>query len=153
MKPNEVLMAVINADIEQIWQRIEALSPEDREIIRVRLARKRLSKSLSTTSPTTPLENEIFKISFAEYLALSDEKRASIRTFFYTKYRDWIDDELQRRQAEWMLVVGGRVIETGQLDEYPSREKLYKTGHYYRLIPFVFVANPLIEESSWLAHA
>lgn len=146
-------MAVINADIEQIWQTIEALSPEDREIIRERLVHEKARKSLPTTLPTTPLENEIFRISFDEYLSFADEKRASIRASLYTKYRDWIDDELQRRQAEWMLVVGGRIIETGQLDEYPSREKLYKTGYHYRLIPFVFVANPLIEESSWVAHA
>jgi hypothetical protein len=43
-KLNEALMTVINADVEQIWQTIEALPPEGREIIRERLPREKLYK-------------------------------------------------------------------------------------------------------------
>jgi len=144
-------MAVINTDIEQIWQTIEALPPEGREVIRERLLTKPIRKSPDIL-PATPLDDEIFKISFDEYLALSDDERDSIHTSAYAKYQNWIDTELERRGAEWILVVGGDVIETGEtLDEYPSREKLYKSGHHFGVIPFVFVANPIIEESFWTA--
>jgi hypothetical protein len=144
-------MSIVETDIEQIWQTIEALPPEGREIIRERLGHEKPSRIVHTTSPSMPLEDKIFTLSFDEYLSLSDEERASIRTSFYTKYRDWIDNELQRRQAEWMLIVGGQIIETGQLDEYPSRNKIFEVGHKLGWVPFVFVANPIIEESQWVA--
>jgi hypothetical protein len=50
-----------------------------------------------------------------------------------------------------MLIVGGQIIETGQLDEYPSRNKIFEVGHKLGWVPFVFVANPIIEESQWVA--
>ncbi len=147
-------MAVINADIEQVWQTIEALRPEERAIIQERLGFEKTSKntSLPATSTVAPLGDEIFKISFEEYLALSGDERRDIRLSGYSKFRNWIEEELQRRQAEWMIVIGGKIIQTGQtLDDYPSRDKLYKIGRQFDRIPFVFIANPVIEESSWAA--
>jgi hypothetical protein len=116
---------------------------EGREIIRERLLEKPIKKSPPILS-ATPLDDVVFKFPFDEYLALTDDERDSIHTSAYSKYRNWIDEELERRKAEWMLVVGGDVIETGEtLDEYPSREKLYKIGYQFGVIPFVFVANPI----------
>ncbi|MCI0691037.1 hypothetical protein L0337_03410 [candidate division KSB1 bacterium] len=144
-------MSIVETDVEQIWQTIEALPPEGREIIRERLLEKSIKKSPQIL-PATSLDDVIFKISFDEYLALTDDERDSIHISAYSKYRAWIDEELERREAEWMLVVGGDVIETGEtLDEYPSRDKLYKIGRQFDRVPFVFVANPVIEESSWAA--
>jgi len=145
-------MAVINAEVEQIWQTIESLPPEGREVIRERLGFEKPIKNFSKISSGSSLDDAIFKISFEDYLALSDDERDAIHSSAYEKYRDWIDAELERRGAEWMLVVGGDILEAGEtLDEYPSREKLYKSGHHFGLIPFVFVANPIVEESFWAA--
>lgn len=144
-------MEVVNTDVEQIWQTIEALPPESREVIRTRLLAK-ANRNSPPISPISSLDDAIFKIAFDKYLDLPDDERDAIHTSAYAKYRNWIDAELERRGAEWMLVVGGDVIEAGEsLDEYPSREKLYKSGHHFGVIPFVFVANPVIEESSWAA--
>ncbi len=147
-------MSIVETDVEQIWQTIEALRPEERAIIRERLGLEKISTntSLPATSTVAPLHDEIFRISFKEYLALSDDERRDIRLSGYSKFRNWIEEELQSRQAEWMIVVGGKIIETGQtLDDYPSRDKLYKIGRQFDRVPFVFVANPVIEESSWAA--
>jgi hypothetical protein len=145
-------MSVINAEVEQIWQTIESLPPEGREIIRERLGFEKPTQSSSKISSGASLDDAIFKISFEDYLALSDDERDSIHTSANSKYRNWIDAELERREAEWMLVAGGDVIEAGEtLDEYPPREKLYKLGYHWGVIPFVFVANPIIEESLWAA--
>jgi hypothetical protein len=145
-------MAVINADVEQIWQTIESLPPEGREVIRERFGFEKPLPSFSPISSGSPLDDAIFKISFEDYLALSDDERDAIHSSAYEKYRDWIDVELKRRGAEWMLVVGGDILEAGEtLDEYPSRQKLYKSGYHFGLIPFVFVANPIVEESFWAA--
>jgi len=141
-------MAVITADIEQIWQTIESLPSEGREVIRERFELDRPIKNFSSISPAPPLDDAMFKISFEDYLALSDEERDAIHTSAYSEYRNWIDTALEQRGAEWLLVVGGYIIEAGEtLDEYPSRERLYQIGYDSGLIPFVFVANPIIEES------
>lgn len=145
-------MAVINAEVEQIWQTIESLSPEGREVIRERLGSKKPIENFSKISSGSPLDDAIFKIAFEDYLALSDDARDSIHTSADAKYRNWIEAELERRGAEWLLVVGGDVLEAGAtLEAYPAREKLYKIGYHFGVIPFVFVANPIIEESLWAA--
>jgi len=107
-------------------------------------------KNFFPVSPVSPFDDAIFKIAFDDYLALSDEERDAIHTSAYSEYRNWIDTALEQRGAEWLLVVGGDIIETGEtLDEYPSRERLYQIGYDSGLIPFVFAANPVIEESFW----
>jgi len=147
-------MAVITADVEQIWQTIESLPPESREVIRERFGFEKPIQSSSPISFGAPLDDAIFKISFEDYLALSDDERDAIHSSAYEKYRDWIDAELERRGAEWMLVLGGDILEAGEtLDAYPAREKLYKLGYHFGVFPFVFVANPIIEESLWVAQA
>jgi hypothetical protein len=81
---------------------------------------------------------------------MSDEERDEIQLEAYKKYIKWIDEELGKRHARWMLVCGGAVIESSPtLRNYPRDEKLRKIGEQCGFIPFVFAAQPLIEELSW----
>lgn len=144
-------MAAVQADVEQIWQTIDALPSESREIILSRLKNAKTNDRVFS-SPQTLLEDERFLISFDDYLALSDEKGEELKLMAYEKYRDWIYRELAERRARWMLICGGKIIEwSPTLDDYPSREKKYAIGRQMGHAPWTFIANPVIEESYWAA--
>ncbi len=146
-------MAVITADVEQIWQAIEALPPEGREVIWARLANAE-AKNGDSTSPKTLLKDERFLISFEDYLALSDDELDEIQIAAYKDHHAWIDHALVQRQAKWILVCGGKIVEwSPTLNDHPSDEKMEMTGMQSGYAPFIFVANPLIEESAWAALA
>jgi len=144
-------MAVINADVEQIWQTIESLPPEGREVIWARLANAEANNG-DSSSPKTLLEDERFLIPFEDYLALSDDELDEIQIAAYKNYHDWIDHELALRHAKWILVCGGKIVESSKvLDDYPSDDKMYSVGKQLGSAPFVFMASPFTEESLWVA--
>lgn len=144
-------MAAVQADVEQVWQTIDALPSESREIILSRLtSAKRKDKVFY--SPKTLLEDEKFLISFEDYLALSDDERDEIQSMAYEKYGSWIDEKLEQLRAQWMLLCGGKLIEwSAKLQDYPSDEKMHALGKQLGYAPLVFVANLHIEESLWAA--
>jgi hypothetical protein len=142
-------MSIVETDIEQIWQSIESLPPESREVIWARLANAE-AKNGDSTSPKTLLKDERFVISFEDYLALSDDELDEIQIAAYKDYHAWIDHELAKRQAKWILVCGGKIVESSKvLDDHPSDDKMYAVGKQLGYAPFVFMAGPVIEESEW----
>ncbi len=144
-------MAAVQTDVEQIWQTIDALPSESREIILSRLKSAKANDKIFS-SPQTLLEDERFLISFDDYLALSDEEGEELKLLAYEKYRDWIYHELAKRRARWMLICKGEIIEwSPTLDDYPSREKRHAIGRQMAYAPWTFIANPVIEESYWAA--
>lgn len=93
---------------------------------------------------------DVFRLLFEEYLSLPDEDREAIQWQAYQSNQSWINGELDRLGAEWLLICGGKVIEfSSTLRDYPSREKLIKLGNQRNFVPFVFVRESLIEESAW----
>jgi hypothetical protein len=90
---------------------------------------------------------DLFKLSFDDYLAMSDDERDAIALRAYQTLDAWIEAELKKRKAEWILVCGGQVIESSPtLRNYPPGEKIMQIGRQRGLVPFVFVKTPLIEE-------
>lgn len=144
-------MAVINTDVEQIWQTIESLPPEGREVIWARLTNAEANNRVSS-SPKTLLEDERFLIPFDDYLALSDDELDEIQIAAYKNYHDWIDHELAQRRARWILVCGGKIVESSKvLDDYPSDDKMYTVGKQLGYAPLVFMTSHIIEEFLWVA--
>lgn len=155
-------METKNSTLEQVLETIDDFTPDELDLIEKRLAAAREKQNGSKAPdgrglsggaqvPVLPAATrDIFAITFDEYLAMSDDERDEIQLEAYEKYTKWIDEELGQRHARWMLVCGGTVIESSPtLRNYPRDEKLRGVGEQYGLIPFVFAAQPVIEELSW----
>lgn len=146
----------MKTDLEQLLKVIRQLNPAEIAILQERI-RLTDQYSSSVNVAKTIQKDEFFTLSFKEYLALSDEEREKIQLSIYQSKKEWINAELSQREAEWILVCGGEVVESSDtLRNYPSREKLMALGKERGVVPFVFVKAPLIEEESeWavLPHA
>jgi len=144
-------MMIAETDLEQVLETLSKLDPEELEVVEKQLTREK-NKPKSFSTPRTLLEDEKFLISFEDYLALSEDECDEIQLNAYEKYRDWIYHELEKRRAQWMLVCGGKIIESSpSLDDYPTDEKMFALGRQLGYAPLVFIANPVIEESYWVA--
>ena len=144
-------METKTALLNEFLETVDDLSPEELERVEKRVASAREKKNGSAPALAAPsVMRDLFAISFNEYLAMPLEKRHAIQILAYEKYSKWIEQELERHQARWILVCGGKVIESSPtLRDYPRREKVRLVGEQYGLMPFVFVKGPMIEESIW----
>lgn len=138
-------MPIMEVDLNQVLKVLEQLSPQERVLVRERLAAQQATEKVC-------LSTDVFSLSFDDYLALSDEEREPIQLRAYQAHQTWIDMELEQRGAEWLIVCGGEIFESSStLRDYPSREKLMRIGKQRRRVPFVFVRESLVEESGWSA--
>ncbi len=139
--------------LDQFLDTLDTLSSEELDRVEKRLASARDKKNGNEQIPASPsASRDIFAITFEEYLAMSDDVRDAVQDEAYEKHLAWIDQTLKRQQAKWILVCGRKVIESGpEWENYPTDEKLQVIGEQYSLIPFVFAAAPLIEETNWAA--
>jgi len=139
--------------IDRFLDTFDTLSSEELDRVEKRVAAVREKKNGNArvlALPPAPVARDLFAISFNEYLAMPLEERHAIQISAYEKYAEWIAQELERFQARWILVCGGKVIESSPtLRNYPRREKVRSVGEQYGLMPFVFVRGPMIEESIW----
>jgi hypothetical protein len=101
----------------------------------------------------TPLSiDPAFAMTFRDYLSLNAAERKAVALDVQERYRDWIERELKSRRATWMIVLGGKIMESSpDLADYPVPEQLLKLGKEHDLVPFVFSRPPLFEELSWSA--
>ena len=135
-------MSELQANLHQVLQVLEQLSPQEMAVVEERLAARKKSNEPEPAA-------DVFALPFDDYLALSDEEREAVQLCAYQAHQAWIDAELERQAAEWILVCGGEVVEASPtLRDYPSREKLLRLGQQRGRVPFVFVREPLVEESA-----
>jgi len=146
-------MESLHPPLEQFLGTLDTLSSEELDRVEKRLASVRGEKNGTPRIPALPsAPRDIFAITFDEYLAMSDDERDAIQEEAYENHLDWIDQTLKRHHAKWILVCGRKVIESGPAwENYPMDEKLQVIGEQYSLIPFVFAAAPMIEETDWAA--
>jgi hypothetical protein len=141
------MMSELEANLNQVLRALDHLGPRELAVIEERLAARKHSVDQPPEAAA-----DLFELPFDEYLAMSDEERDAVALRAYQILDAWINAELKKRKAEWILVCGGQVIESSStLRDYPSDEKLMQVGRQRGLVPFVFVKGPLIEESSWSA--
>lgn len=146
-------METVNTPLDQFLDMFDALSSEELERVEKRLAsvcgKKNGTPRIPTPTPA-PVASDLFAISFDEYLAMPLEERHAIQISAYENHAEWIAQALEQFEARWILVCGGKVIESSPtLRNYPRREKVRAAGEKYSLMPFVFVKGPMIEESIW----
>lgn len=146
-------METPNTPLDRFLDTFDALSSEELERVEKRLASVRGKKNGTPRIPApTPAQvaSDLFAISFNEYLAMPLDERHAIQISAYENFPKWIEQELDRHNAKWILVCAGKVVESGPtLRSYPRSPKVRLVGEQYGLAPFVFVRGPMIEESLW----
>lgn len=93
--------------------------------------------------------NDPFQVSLAEFISLGEQQQNELRSAALRRYGDWVDTELERRQALWILVVGGEVVSCGtSLNSLPTKSLSCHLAQRKELAPFLFTKEPLVEEMS-----
>ena len=83
--------------------------------------------------------NEPFSFDYGMYRALPQDEQLSLRSAALLKHGAWINQHLNERNADWILVVGGEVVDSGEsLDTYPGEDRLKELGNANNLVPWVF---------------
>jgi hypothetical protein len=140
-------MPLPEADLNQLLQALDELSPEEVALVQERLAQRQQPAVFRNVAASS---QDLFVLPFDRYLALTDEEREALQRRAYQENQGWIDAELKRQGAAWLLVCGGEVLESSPaLRDYPSRDKLLNLARQRGRVPFVFVREPLVEESVW----
>lgn len=89
-----------------------------------------------------------FTMSFDEFEKLSRAEQSEIRRQAFSRNRAWINEQLQKYRAEWIIVIGGKVVKSSSLlDDEPTRSEIRKMGQKSGLTPFLFAREIMIEES------
>lgn len=126
----------------------EAATPTSPASLRSRIRPTSLSASgsIPPSDPKTPGGlpiNEPFALDFTSYRSLPTEEKLALRSMAWQKHGAWIMSQLNEKSADWVLCVGGEVVESGQsLDTYPSEERLTQLGDANDLVPWVFTRPP-----------
>lgn len=120
--------------------------------------KKREQTSINEAIRKRLLFSTPFRITLKDYHnLLNEEEREELHIRVYEENWDWIQAELDRRGAEWMIVVGEdrRVIDSSpNIQTYPEDEQIEAIAKMYDRVPFLFVRSSKIEEykgsSSWV---
>lgn len=94
-----------------------------------------------------------FEISFDEYLAFKKAERKILQLRAREDNADWIENELAKRKARWLLVIGKDCVNkqviahSANLKELPKPAELRELAKKYNHFPYVFISSPLIEEN------
>ncbi len=144
-------MATAASPLALVLENLNRLRPEEIKIVKKRLSRPNGAPRISS-APKTLLEDKRFMIPLEEYLSLSDDARDEIQLLAYKNYREWLYQQLAQLHARWMLICGGKIIDSSPiLNDYPSDQRMMTVGKKMGFAPLVFISNTLIEESSWTA--
>lgn len=96
-----------------------------------------------------PAEKNPFAMPFEEYDKLSEVEQDEISWQAFSLKKPWIDEQLDKYHAEWIVVIGGKVEAfSSTLDDVPMKNAIRKMGMETGLVPFLFIREPLIEESA-----
>lgn len=126
----------------------EAAAPTSHTPLRERMRPTSRASASSTpaSDPKTPggiSINEPFALDFNAYTSLPTEEKLALRSMAWQKHGTWIMNQLNERRADWILCVGGEVIESGEsLDTYPPEARLTELGTANDLAPWVFTRPP-----------
>ena len=84
-----------------------------------------------------------FALDYATYDAMPPEAKLAFRSLALQRYGTWINGQLARLNAAWILCVGQEVVQSGEtLDSYPSETHLAELGTSNNLVPWVFTRPP-----------
>jgi hypothetical protein len=85
-----------------------------------------------------------------EWQRMSKEERQAAMDELEQRNRVWLEWMRRTLQAEWLLVVDGKIVRYGaSWNEYPSDDALEALIQQLGKVPLLFAADPLIEETAW----
>jgi hypothetical protein len=85
-----------------------------------------------------------------EWQRMSEEERQAAMDELEQRNRVWLEWMRRTLQAEWLLVVDGKIVRYGaSWNEYPSDDALEALIQQLGKVPLLFAADPLIEETAW----
>jgi phosphoribosylformylglycinamidine synthase len=106
-------------------------------------ARPSLPNPLVTDAKGGAGVSEPFALDYASYHVLPTEEKLSLRSMAWQKHGVWIMQQLNEHEADWVICVGGEVLDSGAtLATYPNEERLTKLGETNDLVPWVFTRPP-----------
>ena len=133
--------------IEKVRDKLGALDRNGEQIVTA--AMEILNDKSSSLSSNNGFVGQ--NVTLEEYEALSPDEKSRYLEEAETLNRRWIENQYKTFDANWIMVVDGRVVLSGMsLKDYPEHEDFLKicetTGKY----PFVFISAQLlaIEERS-----
>lgn len=92
--------------------------------------------------------DDLFKLSFNEFINLSAQEQRNWRHQILREKKNWLLNKLVTKKAEWLLILGGKIeIASPSINELPTKEKIYGLAQSKGFAPFIFIKDPLIEES------
>ena len=111
----------------------------------VRLSNDELETAPAAAAATTTAAtaqrsaSEPLSYDYSMYRALPAEEQLNLLIQALLKHGQWISQQLDELNANWILVVGGQVVDSGEsLETYPSEERLKELGNANNLVPWVF---------------
>jgi hypothetical protein len=85
-----------------------------------------------------------------EWQRMSEEERQAVMDELEQQNRVWLEWMRRTLQAEWLLVVDGKIVRYGaSWNEYPSDNALEALIQQLGKVPLLFAADPMIEETAW----
>jgi hypothetical protein len=121
---------------------LDELVERAKPYVRESLARW-LDQTLSKDTSTHP-----FHLAFKEFAKFSEEEQRAWRHQVLDLEEEWLAEQLAKRKAEWILVVGGKIIKaSSKLEELPSKKEIYRIAKARGFAPLLFIKDFLIEES------
>ena len=85
-----------------------------------------------------------------EWQRMSEEERQAVMDELEQRNRVWLEWMRRTLQAEWLLVVDGKIVRYGaSWNDYPSDDALEALIQQLGKVPLLFAADPLIEETAW----
>jgi hypothetical protein len=122
------------------------------------LLRQKISELVESQANTFGGDDP-FKTSFSDFAGMGQKEQDELRCAALRRYGQWVDAELERRQASWILAIGGRVVSQGSdLATLPTRPAVFRMSEEEGYAPFVFLkealvekGHPLLPTSAWSA--
>jgi hypothetical protein len=88
------------------------------------------------------------RLTFKDFVKLSDDEQRAWRHRVLDFEEKWLIGQLTKRNAEWILIVGGKVVKSSSsLEKLPAKKEIYRIAQKKGFAPFLYIKDLLIEES------
>jgi phosphoribosylformylglycinamidine synthase PurS subunit len=109
---------------------LSTLSPAEQ------LATAQISRSEAATPDALAMD-------YARFESMSAPDKLALQELAWRKHGAWILNQLNQRNAQWILCAGDEVVNSGaSIDSFPSDAQRAQIGQSRGLVPWVFVRPP-----------
>lgn len=138
-KVEKKAVAVVGNHREEL---LDALVERAKPYVRESLAQwleQILDQTASQASLTHP-----FRMTFKEFVKLSEDEQRAWRHQALDLEEDRLAEQLAHKNAEWLLVVGGKVVKSSSnLEKLPTKKEIYRIAKARGFAPLLFIKDIL----------